>query len=481
MKIFFLWLLLLLSLKKTIGQDNYRDSLKQKLASAKEDTAKVNTLFNLTVFYTFTYPDTAASYATQGLQLAQKIGYKLGEAHCLGGLCLSFTFLGNFPSALDFGFKALAIFENLHDTTQIVWTNVQLMNCYAQQEDYEQALVYGYNAKKLFRLSQPDSNQISVVLGVMSSIYEKKNQLDSALYYAQKAFAWDKSWSGIFQNLGEIYDNMGQTDLALDYYRKSIPLAEKEFIYTGLVNIYNDMSKSFESLGNTDSSIYYANRSIRQAGVHAYPEGLLQASTQLVKLYETQGKTDSTIKYLKLANALKDSLFSRKKTREAQSFAFNQKLHQQELAAQRQQDDNKIKMYALFAVIIAFLLIAFFLWRNNLHKQKVNGLLHQKNHEIQNTLTELKSTQAQLIQSEKMASLGELTAGIAHEIQNPLNFVNNFSEVNAEMLDEMEKEFIAGNKEEGIAIVSDIKQNLEKVIHHGKRADAIVKGMLQHS
>ena len=101
--------------------------------------------------------------------------------------------------------------------------------------------------------------------------------------------------------------------------------------------------------------------------------------------------------------------------------------------------------------------------------------------DLQNSLIELKSAQSQLIQSEKMASLGELTAGIAHEIQNPLNFVNNFSEVSAEMMDEMEKEFLLGNKEEGVALILDIRQNLEKIIHHGKRADAIVKGMLQHS
>jgi len=107
--------------------------------------------------------------------------------------------------------------------------------------------------------------------------------------------------------------------------------------------------------------------------------------------------------------------------------------------------------------------------------------IEETNVALQQSLKDLKATQAQLIQSEKMASLGELTAGIAHEIQNPLNFVNNFSELSNELIDEMKDEFKKGDTEEGFAIADDIKQNLEKINHHGKRADAIVKGMLAHS
>ncbi|MBK9332004.1 MAG: nuclear transport factor 2 family protein [Ignavibacteria bacterium] len=107
--------------------------------------------------------------------------------------------------------------------------------------------------------------------------------------------------------------------------------------------------------------------------------------------------------------------------------------------------------------------------------------LENKNRELEATMNELKATQAQLIQSEKMASLGELTAGIAHEIQNPLNFVNNFSELNTELLSELEDEIEKGNTAEMKALTDDIKANEQKINHHGKRADAIVKGMLQHS
>src|SRR4029079_4538505 len=122
------------------------------------------------------------------------------------------------------------------------------------------------------------------------------------------------------------------------------------------------------------------------------------------------------------------------------------------------------------------------------YKQKSFALLQKQKQEIdiqkakaEKTLDELKNTQSQRIQSEKMASLGELTAGIAHEIQNPLNFVNNFSEVSNELINEMNEELSKGDIQEAKAISSNIKQNLEKINHHGNRADAIVKGMLQHS
>ena len=107
--------------------------------------------------------------------------------------------------------------------------------------------------------------------------------------------------------------------------------------------------------------------------------------------------------------------------------------------------------------------------------------IEETNVALQKSLEELKAAQAQLIQSEKMASLGELTAGIAHEIQNPLNFVNNFSEVSTELVDEMNEEMAKGNIEDAKQIAQDLKQNLVKINHHGKRAGDIVKGMLQHS
>ena len=140
--------------------------------------------------------------------------------------------------------------------------------------------------------------------------------------------------------------------------------------------------------------------------------------------------------------------------------------------------------YALFALLIIGSLGGFISYRSQKLRRE-NRLLEEKvvsrTNELKQSLVELKATQTQLIQSEKMVSLGELTAGIAHEIQNPLNFVNNFSEVNTELIAEMNEKLSNGNFEEAKMLARHVEENERKIMQHGKRADAIVKGMLQHS
>jgi signal transduction histidine kinase len=182
-----------------------------------------------------------------------------------------------------------------------------------------------------------------------------------------------------------------------------------------------------------------------------------------------------------MATAAKDSLYSQDRVKQLLSLDFEEKQRQQEIAAAQEQYRARVRMYALIAGLVVLLLLVIIFWRNGNQRKAANQLLQKQKEEIQNTLGELKTTQNQLVQSAKMASLGELTAGIAHEIQNPLNFVNNFSEVSAELVDEMDEELDKGNVVEAKVISANIKQNLEKIRHHGKRTDFIVKGMLEHS
>jgi signal transduction histidine kinase len=240
------------------------------------------------------------------------------------------------------------------------------------------------------------------------------------------------------------------------------------------------LASFFKSRGIYDSALYYAHKAYEFAITNKVKNSELAAATLLSSLYESSDPR-AALQYQKIAMAAKDSLYGSENVLAVKTLAFEEKEKQNEILMTKMAYRNKIKIYVSLAGLVLVLFVALLLYRNNRNERKANALLQQQKNEIAKALSDLKTTQSQLVQSEKMASLGELTAGIAHEIQNPLNFVNNFSEVNSELIAEMKEEIKKGNFDGVKSIASDIEANEQKIKHHGKRADAIVKNMLQHS
>ena len=458
------------------------DSLKSILATTKNDTTKIYAQANLCDAYRFGNLDSARFYGQQALKLARKINFIPGQILALGFLTAPVQQQGDYPKTLELGFEAIQLAKEHHLDVLAAPALSNMAAVYANLKDYQKAIDYSHQ-QILLELAGHIDRHIDPGLAYgylqMGAIHLLYNQLDSAEYYEKKAVkSFEKlnyNEPAVYQLLGNIALKSGRNNEALRYYKISEQNAIKGNRLRALTAVYNSISEYFKTQNQPDSALYYAHKGLEVSQDLGQKSSSLASAKLLSGLYEQTNPKES-LHYLKMANAYRDSLFGEVNLRAIQTIVAREKERQQELEAAKTAYQNKLRLYLLFTGLAFLLLISLILYRNYKKSKKANQTL-------KNTLDDLKSTQAQLIQSEKMASLGELTAGIAHEIQNPLNFVNNFSEVNRELIDELQEERNKKDRDIKIEdeILSDIKVNEEKINHHGKRADAIVKGMLQHS
>ncbi|ALW85796.1 hypothetical protein AUC43_12255 [Hymenobacter sedentarius] len=505
MKAYFKWILLLGHLGAAVLAHaqvpaSRADSLQRQLTAAPPDTNRVILLTQLAYELAEFDPVTSARRARQALQLAQELGYVRGECQAYVWLGVGLRNTGDFPGAQLLLLRGLHLAETLGDQATIATVYNAMGRLKSEQHNYRPALGFYLRAKNIAQNTRK-LTLLTRVTGNIGEAYFRLGVLDSAKTYLIEGYRLDMqqhdrvSEAGDLYALGVLAARQGQPEQARDYYRRSLRLAH---IVTYLVSpVFLGMAELAQSAGQPDSVLYYGHRALAAGLAYHTPASVLAASNYLSRAYAARRDSAAAFRYLALANATRDSLYSQAKTIQMQTLDFSERQRLKDLADQQAQATARQRQNLLLAALLCAVPGLVLLWRHNRLQRRSNEQLLQLNEavtqqklelqgqhdQLDSSLTSLRAAQTQLIQKEKMASLGELTAGIAHEIQNPLNFVNNFSEVSSELLSELAEEQARSERDTALEaeLVGDLRQNMAKITEHGQRAASIVKGMLEHS
>ncbi|NEN25029.1 tetratricopeptide repeat protein [Cryomorpha ignava] len=469
--------------------DNYKKSLDLfRQIGDRKQVARAWLHIGFENRYTGNYGDALESNA-KALRIAREIKDTLTITDALLANGFNYLLVEKYADALQNQQNALVVFRSMRDSAGIATTYNDIGVTYMFSGKLDEALK-NHQAALSIRLNLNEMSSIGNSYGYISNILVKQKKLDEALVNSSEALKYAKLENDVRYVLdayllnGNINAELKNFDTALSNYATALKISEENnnrayqaMAQTQIAGVLRLQGKNKESLaairsaeGLPAETDYKIRRSVYSEMSKSYVangdyQNAFEAEVNYQQMNDSVVSAEKIEKVTKLTQQL---VFENK--RALQKASQDKQLSLQEAQIKREKLIRNISFSGL-AIVLAFALVFFWRFRD---KRKLNIALEE-------SLIDLKATQNQLIQSEKMASLGELTAGIAHEIKNPLNFVVNFSELNNELFLEMNQEIDNGDLVEVRVFANDIKENLEKIAYHGKRADAIVRGMLQHS
>jgi signal transduction histidine kinase len=490
------------------------------------DTTAANILADISYNYWYENYDKALDYARQCLVISEKLDYKKGLAKAYNGMGVINLYKGDYPAAHDFLNKALRIREEIKDSSGVGATLNNIGAVYYSQAIYTEALKYYLAALKV---NEQLGNKILQAdnIGNIGGVYRDMAKYDEALTWLFRALKIREDLNikdAIVisrADIGELYLQMGNYSEALKQFNMGLELNKAEtksglnatlFLFIGktffkqgnypeaLKNLFECMQIS-EALGektgiadcyNYIGAIYtkqkkyaaaaeYLNNGLIKSKEIGALDRIRDSYQNLAELESAQGHYDLALAQYKLFITYHDSLNNNEIANKtaALQFQYNMEKKEQQIALlntdkkiqEKEISKKKTERNGFVAGCILLLMIGGVTYNRYQVKQKTNK-------ELSDALTQLKQAQQKLVEQEKLASLGQLTAGIAHEIQNPLNFVINFSQLSNELFDDLNKE---GDLKIRKEIISDLEDNISKIEKHGLRADGIIQSMLMHS
>ena len=456
------------------------DSLKAILEITGRDSTRVNILLLLSESFFFKNPDTSFFYGDKAVELSRELNFTRGLLEGLVKSGEAERQLGHYVDAMKRNWELLELSGRIKDKRyQAIATGLVGLN-YRGLHDYDRAVKFLRRSLDMHATLHPEFTEV-VFSVFLANAYLMKHMTDSAFYFlraSEHRYRAREIQIRVFKlaSLGIAFSQVKAYDSMNYYYRKALitALPDPEGLPNHFSGLASNLSNILISQNQIDSAFWLSRLAFKVANKANINARVYEASEILSNLHRLKGNLDSALYYQDISIARKDSIFGEENIRELQLLLLDEQRRSQEVQQAEERFQNNIFIIGLATITAIILAASILLFRSNRTKQKTNLVLQQ-------TLNELNATQSQLIQSEKMASLGELTAGIAHEIQNPLNFVNNFSELNAELIDDLRSELAAGNRQSADEVAGAIKENQEKINQHGKRAEGIVKSMLQHS